>query len=251
MKRFVPQTISLNNDWLFYLHENDKPIKVNVPHNWNSKDGQDGGNDYYRGKCLYTKTFKNDKSFKDKVLMLEFQGVNASADVIFNKKNLKHHDGGYSTFRVVIPNELLKEENLIEIYVDNSVDYKVYPQKADFTFYGGIYRDVNLLVLNKDYFNREIDGGLGAKIDVYVEDNLGIVEVEPHIVGEGDVRITLLDGNKEVASGEKRIEISNPHLWNGLKDPYLYTLKVELLKDNEVQDEIIKRKRDWGKDTVG
>ena len=239
MIKFENQVISLNKNWLFFKNENEKPIEVDVPHNWNSKDGQDGGNDYYRGTCTYIRNIKNDKAFKDKVLVLEFQGVNASADVYFNNELLTHHDGGYSTFRVVIPNSLLKDDNELKVLVDNSVDYKVYPQRADFTFYGGIYRDVNLLVLNENHFDRITDGGLGATIDAYVKDDKGIIDVKPHIEGKGTTIITLFDkdGKEVQSSKENRLEVSNPHLWNGLKDPYLYTLRIELVTNGNIEDE--------------
>ena len=241
MEKLETRVISLNKKWMFKKLPEDSPIEVDVPHNWNSKDGQDGGNDYHRGRCTYFRTIKNDSIYKEKVLLLEFNGVNASADVYFNDELLTHHDGGYSTFRCEIPSRLIKNENTLKVEVDNSVDYRVYPQKADFTFYGGIYRDVNLLVLSPNHFERIKDGNIGAKVDVYLKDGKGVIDVEPYIVGEGNTTITLLDNNKAITTGVTHLEIDNPHLWNGLKDPYLYTLKIELIKDNEIQDQIIKK----------
>lgn len=135
------RSILLMNDWLFKYKNNDF-INVNLPHTWNNIDGQDGGNDYYRGSCTYER--KVSKPIFDLLkedVYLVFEGVNASATIVFNNHEVIKHDGGYSTFRVNVT-EFLKDENDLKIIVDNSVNDKVYPQNADFTFYGGIYRDV-------------------------------------------------------------------------------------------------------------
>lgn len=88
---------------------------------------------------------------------LEFCGANASADVYVNGKKLAHHDGGYSTWRVKITEEL-KDDNLVVVAVDNGVNDRVYPQQADFTFYGGLYRKVSLIAVPKAHFELEYYG---------------------------------------------------------------------------------------------
>ena len=123
---------------------------VNIPHTWNNEDGQDGGDDYYRGTCFYEKTFTAPSILEDERLYIEFNGVNASARVVINGKEIISHDGGYSTFRADIT-DYIKKTNHMVVEVDNSKNDRVYPQKADFTFYGGIYRDVKLLVVNKHH----------------------------------------------------------------------------------------------------
>jgi len=121
----VPATLPMNWNW------------VNLPHCWNAIDGQDGGNDYYRGTCYYAKSLdKMDLPVADRYY-LEIQGANSSADAYLNGKHLAHHDGGYSTWRVDIT-DALERENLFVITVDNSANEIVYPQVADFTFYGGL-----------------------------------------------------------------------------------------------------------------
>ena len=124
---------------------------VELPHTWNAKDGQDGGNDYWRGNLVYDNQFaKPEFDAEKECVYLQFHGVNASAKVMLNGIEVVSHDGGYSTFRVDVTKDL-QENNQIKIEVDNSVNDRVYPQKADFTFYGGIYRDIEIL-----WFQRNI-----------------------------------------------------------------------------------------------
>lgn len=125
--------INCNNSWAF-TGPNKQTVEVNVPHTWNAVDGQDGGNDYWRGTCTYTKTLPPFEFIEEEeVIYLEFQGVNASCVVYLNDKEIGKHDGGYSTFRFLIT-EHLQAVNELCVVVDNSVNDKVYPQKADFTF---------------------------------------------------------------------------------------------------------------------
>ena len=135
--------LNLNKDWLFRKPSEDA-VNVDLPHSWNSVDGQDGGADYFRGTCRYTKTLRKAELPESDCYYLEIRGANSSADVFVGGEKLAHHDGGYSTWRVDITKHI-KDETLIEIDVDNAPNDRVYPQMADFTFYGGIYRDVNLI----------------------------------------------------------------------------------------------------------
>ena len=155
---------TLNQGWLF-IGLDKKEIPVNLPHTWNAVDGQDGGNDYWRGSCVYTKTF--DAPTYDpatECVYLEFRGVNATADVSLNGEKCIHHDGGYSTFRKDITSLLREKGNTLVVIADNSVNDHVYPPKADFTFYGGIYRDVYLIVVNKKHFDMDHFSGPGIQI---------------------------------------------------------------------------------------
>ena len=140
----------LMKDWQF-TGPDGVTAAVALPHTWNAVDGQDGGNDYWRGTCTYRTSFAA-PAFDpaQQQVWLQFEGVNSSATVLLNGQQLCTHDGGYSTFRAEVT-ELLQAENQLTVQVDNSVNDRVYPQKADFTFYGGIYRDVSLLVVNKNH----------------------------------------------------------------------------------------------------
>ena len=238
MRKFYP----IMKNWLFTYSKDNTTKSVDLPHTWNNLDGQDGGNDYYRGTCSYKKQIDipdYDKENED--IYLVFDGVNASADIILNGENLFHHDGGYSTFRVNIT-EKIKEVNELEVIVDNSVSKTVYPQNADFTFYGGIYREVNILVVNKTRFDLDYFGGPGIKYETEVKGDLALVHVETFSNSE-NVEITLFDkeNNKiETIKGQNgTFEVANPHLWNGIKDPYLYKLVAVILDENkDVLDEV-------------
>ena len=141
---------------------------VDLPHTWNARDGQDGGNDYWRGTCIYRTRFAAPQfNTASHQVWIQFDGVNASAHVVLNGSPVCNHDGGYSTFRANIT-ELLRDENELTVEVDNSKNDRVYPQKADFTFYGGIYRDVSLMVVSKNHFTLDYFGGPGIRIDSHI-----------------------------------------------------------------------------------
>lgn len=224
---------------------------VTLPHCWNEIDGQDGGNDYYRGTCYYAKELaRRDLPEADRYY-LELRGANSSADVYVNGKKLAHHDGGYSTWRVDMT-ESLAEENLIVVAVDNSANDTVYPQNADFTFYGGIYRNVNIIAVSESHFDLDYYGGPGIRVTPEIKDSDAKVEIEVYLTNAkaGQTLVyTILDaeGNAvgEVKSGAEAtkavMEIPSVHLWNGRKDPYLYTAEVSLVDGENVLDAVSTR----------
>ena len=226
----------LNENWLF-TDMDGATTPVNIPHTWNALDGQDGGDDYKRGTCVYTKDFEKPHFGENQRVYLEFDGVNASAKVNLNGKEIMTHDGGYSTFRCDIT-EVLEENNHLQVAADNSVNDRVYPQKADFTFYGGIYRDVKLLIVNEKHFDLDYFGSRGLKI---TPDGQGNVKAQTWHNGDS-VCITLLDAEGNVVAqgtGEDvMLIIQNPRLWNGLQDPYLYTCRAELFADGVCVDKL-------------
>jgi len=236
------KSLKLMEGWRF-TGLDGKQQMLNLPHTWNALDGQDGGNNYARGTCLYETTFPIPAfDAASECVYLEFRGVNASAAVTLNGVQIMTHDGGYSTFRKDITT-LLKEENALSVSVDNSVNTKVYPQKADFTFYGGIYRDVLLRIVPKEHFELDHLGGEGLKITPAVQDKDGLIHIETwHKVENASVQVTILDAEENpVASGEGTditLFIPSVHLWDGLKDPYLYTAKAELVRDGQVLDTV-------------
>ena len=231
---------NFNSDWEFSLHSDDNWEKITLPHTWNNLDGQDGGNDYYRGKCTYRKTILKKDLPLGEEHYLEINGANLSSVVYLNGEKLKSHDGGYSTYRVRLKD--LRDENILEVTVDNSPSDRVYPQTADFTFYGGLYRDVRLISLPSSHFSLENLGTPGIKATPDVK---GTLDVEVEVDGDYDsILYTLLDREGKVVAEENSREtkvtlsVSSPHLWNGRKDPYLYYIKAELLKGEERLDEV-------------
>lgn len=233
---------------------------VTLPHTWNAVDGQDGGNDYYRGTCLYTRTLELSEmlpeasaSLGECEVWLEFAGAAMTARVWLNGEHLACHEGGYSTFRVNLT-EHLRETNLLAVAVDNSDNDRVYPQKADFTFYGGLYRQVSLVIVPKVHFSLGYAGGPGIRVTPEVElcvsgGSRARVTVEAWLEGTADpwlkgaadledfrVRFEL-DGRSETVPvrdgyASAQFLIQNVHLWDGIRDPYLYTAAAILEAEN-------------------
>ena len=244
--------INLNEGWEF-TKPGDAPVTVDVPHTWNAVDGQDGGNDYWRGTCTYERTFEA-PAFDPatQVVYLQFDGVNATADVELGGKAVCHHDGGYSTFRVNVTDEIVAGTNDLKVTVDNSKNDRVYPQKADFTFYGGIYRDVKLLVCSATHFALDYYGTPGLKVAPHIADGDADaqVQVESWVDGpaaaDATVRVELVDAaGNVVASGEGTdvtLPIAAVHRWDGVEDPYLYTARLTLVgADGAALDEVSAR----------
>lgn len=233
--------VLLMDNYLFtYTKDNTQKV-VDLPHTWNNIDGQDGGNDYYRGTCSYERdVLKPDFNLETEDVYLVFEGVNASATIIFNDHEVCLHDGGYSTFRVNVT-EYLKDDNHLKILVDNSVNDRVYPQNADFTFYGGIYRDVYFLVINKERFDIDYYGTPGLKYYSEVNGNDAKVFVETYSNSD-NVVVELYDSENNLIQSKNgknvTFDIENVHLWHGIVDPYLYKIVAKIVKDNVVLDEI-------------
>ena len=237
-------TTKLMKNWQF-TGPDGKTVAVDLPHTWNNIDGQDGGNDYWRGTCTYKTQFAAPAfDVAAQQVWLQFEGVNASARVTLNGVEVASHNGGYSTFRADITT-VLGENNELTIEVDNSKNDRVYPQKADFTFYGGIYRDVTLLVANKNHLALDYLGGPGVQITPTVNGSNADINVKSWTEGDGEVEFTVYEADgSEVVSGkgsDTTITIEHPHLWDGVRDPYLYTCVVRLVLNGEVQDEVSQR----------
>ncbi|MFR6247404.1 MAG: glycoside hydrolase family 2 protein [Romboutsia timonensis] len=249
---------NFNTKWAFSKEATEAPkvmpekwYWVSLPHTWNDIDGQDGGNDLYRGTAYYAKELEKIDLPKADKYYLELNGANSSATVYVNGKKLASHDGGYSTWRVNIT-DVLEDKNLFVVEVDNSQNDRVYPQNADFTFYGGLYRDVNILAVNNSHFDLEYYGGPGIKVTPEVVENNANVEVEVFTTNTLDTQklnyiLKDREGNiiaqKETSSSETKVtfEIENVHLWHGKKDPYLYSAEVYLKQDDEVLDNVSTR----------
>ena len=248
--------LNFNNMWAFSKQATEIPTVidkqwnfVNLPHTWNALDGQDGGNDYYRGKGYYAKSFSKIDLPESDRYYIEIKGANSSAELYLNGEKLASHDGGYSTWRVDIT-EKLAAANILVVVVDNSANDRVYPQMADFTFYGGLYRDVNIVCVSESHFDLDYYGGPGIKVTPAINGENADVEIEVYVTNgkaEQDVKYVIYDadGNAVAEALTKdtkvNLAINNVHLWHGRKDPYLYTAKVELTESGEVLDNISTR----------
>ena len=232
----------INKGWTFTLGSNTQT--VDLPHTWNGVDGQ-SVRDYYRGKGVYEKTLPK----YDGRVYIEINGANTRAEVYINGEFTGEHINGYGMFRFELTKHLRDGENELKITVDNSRDELLYPQTADFTFYGGLYRDVNIIQTADTHFALLDKSRTGVFITPRTN---GDVFIKSNIEGSTDgieKRFTVIDadGNEAAAvtvpadTAAVKMRVDSPVLWNGIKNPYLYTLKSQLIKDGEVIDEVTER----------
>ena len=232
----MKKIVSLNDGWIFC--KNGEKETVNLPHTWNGLDGQGAGDDgYFRGACTYTRILPK----YDGKVYLEFLGANSLCTVKINGRVAGKHEGGYSTFRVDITKLLSSPKNFLEVTVDNSESKTAYPGFADFTFYGGLYRGVNLIYdVPETHFSLTDFGSKG----VYVTPKMnGDVYVKAVVTGYHTgvkVRYDVMDAQGKIvatAGDKEKLHVDNPILWNGMENPYLYTLKASVIDNGAVMDE--------------
>ncbi len=234
---------------------------VDLPHTWNAQDGQDGGNDYYRGPGWYRRTLHVPRALRGRRVFLRFGAANTVADVYVNGAHVGQHRGGFSAFCFDVTSRIqFGGDNSLAVRADNSHFDDVPPWSADFTFFGGIYRDVQLIVTGPvcisplDYASpgvylrpeqvsaRRADAEVAARISnaldrpqevivaALVRDHLGQVVAESQ-------KAAALEGRAETSVAQ-RVSIAAPHLWNGRRDPYLYSVNVELRAGDKVLDAV-------------
>ncbi|MBQ8783495.1 MAG: glycoside hydrolase family 2 protein [Clostridia bacterium] len=250
--------ININRKWAFTKQANEAPASmpekwdfVNLPHSWNAIDGQDGGNDYYRGTCWYAKEIDMEEIPKADRYYLEIKGANSSAEVYLNGKKSATHHGGYSTWRVDITDEMT-DKPFIVISVDNSANETVYPQMADFTFYGGLYRDVNIIAVSESHFDLDYYGGPGLAVTPEIKGENAEITVEAYLTNAKENQqliYTVKDADDnavaqvKTSAGETKavLNIDDVHLWNGRKDPYLYTAEILLVEGDTILDNVSAR----------
>ena len=248
--------LNISHGWIFVKDMNQAPAnipqngeKIDLPHTWNAQDGQDGGNDYFRGTCCYARSIRKADLPQGQKYYLQIHGANSSADVYMNGKHLAHHDGGYSTWRVDISNSL-RNDNCLVILVDNAPNELVYPQTADFTFYGGLYRGVDIIAVPDTHFELDRLGCPGIYVTPVMDGSDAKVELQTYIMDQqlGDrVCFRILDAQENEVfrgtsdSGKVETVLKNVHLWDGVKDPYLYTAQAVLLRGDQVLDQVSAR----------
>ena len=226
-----------------FAKEGEQFAPVALPHTWNALDGQDGGADYWRG----IGTYKIDlpAPTKGKKQYIEIQGANHVATVYCNGRELGTHKGGFSTFRYDLTPAMKAEGNVLTVTVTNGVS-DIYPQNADFTFYGGLYRDVNFIEVNDAHFDLLLDGTEAVFVTPH---NVGKTRVDLFPVNADGctVKVDLKDAEGNVvgtaateaaAHNHVLIDVKNPHLWNGLEDPYCYTAEASIVSGEEVLDTV-------------
>jgi len=235
---------------------------VAIPHTWNSKDGQDGGNDYYRGIGWYRTDLKLDKTLRGKKLYLKFDGVSSAAEVFVNGLPVGKHKGSFGAFCFDITSFVKPGSgNTLAVKVSNAKDSTISPLRGDFTMYGGIYRRVHLLVLDQVSVSPLDDASSGVYVkQTSVSAERALLDVAVQLLNGTEnpaqviVRCALMDakGKKVAATGaavtlpsngsgkaDCKLTIPQPHLWNGLPDPYMYQVAVEVTQGGRTTDRVV------------
>ncbi len=228
--------IDLNKKWIFIA--DNKQIDVNIPHTWNA---QGSSLVKYKGSATYIKEFNKPIEFKDKCIYLIFDGVNSVCDVILNGMQIGHHEGGYSRFIIDITNQIQESSTLIVKVSNKTTDY-IYPTTADFTFYGGIYRNVYLEICDKHHLKFNSYSSSPLKCTTSYANNIGHLNVcYTPAFKDDEVKIQIFnkDGLIIKEGYNKDFEINNPILWNGIENPHLYKIKASLYHGNTLCDEVI------------
>lgn len=257
------QDILLNNDWNFrFSHQVQKgtEVRVDLPHTWNAQDALSGKIDYKRGIGNYEKNLFIRSEWKEKRLFIRFEGVNNIADVFVNRRHIGEHRGGYGAFIFEITGKVeYGKENSILVRVNNGEQLDIMPLVGDFNFYGGIYRDVHLLITDETCISPLNYASPGVRL---IQDSVShkyakvraVVDLSNGDSGnrEVELNVRLLDGQRVVKEGTKKVnlsgnaamqqeftfEIDQPHLWNGRQDPFLYQAEVTLSRNGQMVDRV-------------
>ena len=216
---------------------------IRLPHTWNALDGQDGGGDYYRGTCTYEIDLPDPSAGKRQYI--EFRGANHVAEVWCNGHKMGTHKGGFSTFRFELTEAMKTADNLLTVTVSNGV-CSVYPQEADFTFFGGIYRDVFFIEVENAHFDLLKDGTNGVFVTPAAS-GATRVDAFPVCAAGCQINVELLDakGNLVAEALQKaeehtvlELSVPAPHLWQGTEDPYCYRANVSLIGGDTILDQM-------------
>lgn len=258
------ENILINQDWNFrFSHQVDKNSsrRVDLPHTWNAQDALSGKPDYKRGIGNYDKKLFIRSEWKGKRLFLRFEGANCVSNVFINGKQIGEHRGGYGAFIFEITDKVnYGKDNTVLIRVNNGEQLDVMPLVGDFNFYGGIYRDVHLLVTEDicisplDYASPGVylfQQHVGEKqAAVLARINLSNGTEHPR---QATLRLQVKEGDKVVYQADKKVTVAphtsvqpeemsftllNPRLWNGREDPFMYQTVITLVKDGKEIDKV-------------
>ena len=256
------QVVSLDEDWQFrFSHSVEKGVydRVDLPHTWNAGDALSGKPDYKRGIGNYRKTITVPDDWKGKRVFIRFEGVNKVADMFVNGCHAGRHKGGYGAFTFDLTDGLrYGAENTFLVRVSNAENLEIMPLVGDFNFYGGIYRNVSLIVAEPVHISMRDYGSSGVRL---VQKSVSRESAQVDAVvqlsndsgsgAEAELRVRLLDGEKEVLASSSAVSLpagesshsigfslENPHLWNGTEDPFLYTAEVSLWQDGRMIDRV-------------
>ena len=255
------KTINIDQGWKFIREDAGLPAEfpehwqdVDLPHTWNAVDGMDGGGNYYRGRCWYARTFETPRQpLPGGRVYVEILAAGQQAAVYVNGRQAVYHEGGYSSFRADVTGLCREDgENLLAVACDNSEKSSVYPQSADFTFYGGLYRGVNLISVPHTHFDLDHFGGPGLKVTPRPCPCGGAKFELESWVTDPDENFTVMyairdEEGREVAAAVRpasdpnvTVAVPSARRWS-VDDPYLYTITAILQGRNEAYDEVSAR----------
>jgi beta-galactosidase len=247
------QTVNMNKGWEFT--KNGSTQTINLPHTWNKEDVLDDEPGYYRGVAWYKKRFRIGNEYNGKEISFYFEGVNQEADIFINGKKAGHHTGGYTGFSIPITSLVkLNANNEILVKVDNSYNKNIPPLTADFSFFGGMYRDVFLIATNKIHISKDDFGSNGVYITTpFVSAEKAEATIKTLVANntKNTARVVLvstladhrgkklaesrsaltLTANSSENVGLQTIPVSHPTLWSP-ENPYLYKLVTSIFDQN-------------------
>lgn len=257
------QDVLLNDDWRFrFSHSVDRNAlsRVDLPHTWNAQDALSGRPDYKRGIGNYSKDVMIPKEWEGKRVFIRFEGVNNVADLFLDGMHAGRHKGGYGAFAFELTDMLsYGKDNRLQVRVSNAENLEIMPLAGDFNFYGGIYRDVHLVVTEPVCISLSDHGSCGVRLvqDSVSRDHASVralVQLSNGLDSDQDavLKVRVLDGDEEVVSVRKDIhleasvdglheigfDIDSPHLWNGTEDPFMYRAEVSLWVDGCLNDKV-------------
>lgn len=258
--------LTLNSGWQFakttYQNHNNPEIfwqNISLPHTFNAIDGADGKGEYYRGEVLYKKTISPKNIYADYPItshvVLRILALSLEGSVYANGEKITSHKGGYSAFTADITAAFftaLQNDRELELCItaDNSNHSDVYPQTADFTFYGGLYRGAELLLLPKEHFQVSYHAAKGLAITTEIlSSGAALLHLNSFVTTKEDaftIRYQIVDREgvicaetfRQASAPKVDVLLPAPHLWQGVEDPYLYRLTATLIYRNEQVDQI-------------
>ena len=253
--------VCLNENWSFrFSHQVNKGTarRVDLPHTWNAQDALSGKVDYKRGIGNYEKRIFIKPEYQGKRLFLRFEGVNTVASVFVNRKYAGEHRGGYGAFVIEITDKVdYGKENSVLVRVNNAEQLDIMPLVGDFNMYGGIYRDVNLIVTENVCISPLDYASSGVKL---IQDSVSneyakvrnVIQLSNGrnadskldlsvVVKEGDKTVKSFSSSVVVPAGknithEIPMEFNKPHLWNGMEDPFMYRVEVSIKENGKILD---------------
>ena len=237
---------------------------VNIPHTWNDKDADDETPGFYRGPVWYRKQLFIDKSQEGRRAVIYFEGANQEVRFYLNGQFVGEHKGGYTRFCFdITPHLRYGQENLFAIYVNNVYNPNIPPLSADFTFFGGIYRDVYLQFMNpvhiatNDYASSGVyirtpevnNSAASVEITTLLTNDMSQpteIRVENIICDADGKEVKKTQAEVKLAAGEtktdisKKIKIDSPRLWD-IDDPYRYMVYTRILdkRKGTLLDEVV------------